>query len=355
MEFNFHNTELIHGGSAAATQGSRCSSTSSRQRSPHRLYRLRIRAATPNSAHGCTTEIWRLPRRKGAAGAVTTSSRCGPTTYTAWATTRFALGLFALGLGGWQILLSLGIGSRAAVRAADDLRLHGLPTGVPFPVMSRIAFGVRGAQLPAVIRGGVAIVWFGIQTYLASLVLRVLLIAVAPGLDRLDHNSILGLSTLGLAHLRHPLAGADLARAARDGHDPQIRGLRRADHPGHDGRAGRMDLHQGRRLDRLVDRRRLTGAKCGGRYSPAARCGCPSTPPSCSTSATSPAAAKTRRSIVGGNFWGIPINVLFFGAIVVVLAGAQFKIDGKVIESPADIVHAIPNTAILVAAPACRC
>jgi nucleobase:cation symporter-1, NCS1 family len=59
---------------------------------------------------------------------------------------------------------------------------------------------------------------------------------------------------------------------------------------------------------------------------------------------------KTRRAIVGGNFWGIPINVLFFGAIVVVMAGAQFKIDGKVIQSPADIVHAIPNTAVLVAA-----
>jgi cytosine/uracil/thiamine/allantoin permease len=29
---------------------------------------------------------------------------------------------------------------------------------------------------------------------------------------------------------------------------------------------------------------------------------------------------------------------------------AQFKIDGKIIESPADIVHAIPNTAVLVAA-----
>ena len=54
-------------------------------------------------------------------------------------------------------------------------------------------------------------------------------------------------------------------------------------------------------------------------------------------------ASKTRKSIIQGNFWGIPINTLFFGVIVMVMAGAQFKIDGTVIESPADIVHAIPE------------
>ena len=61
---------------------------------------------------------------------------------------------------------------RPTVRAADVFGFMGHKTGVPFPVMSRISFGVRGAQIPALIRGGVAIVWFGIQTYLASLVLR---------------------------------------------------------------------------------------------------------------------------------------------------------------------------------------
>ena len=60
--------------------------------------------------------------------------------------------------------------------------------------------------------------------------------------------------------------------------------------------------------------------------------------------------SKTRKSIIKGNFWGIPINTVFFGVIVIVMAGAQFKIDGVVIESPADIVHAIPNTFLLVAA-----
>ena len=71
-------------------------------------------------------------------------------------------------------------------------------TGVPFPVMSRISFGTRGAQIPALIRGGVAIVWFGIQTYLASMVLR--RAADRDGCrasSRSSQTSLLGLSLLG--------------------------------------------------------------------------------------------------------------------------------------------------------------
>ena len=65
----------------------------------------------------------------------------------------------------------------------------GIKTGVPFPVMSRISFGTRGAQIPALIRGGVAIVWFGIQTYLASVVCNVLLIALVPSLEPLRNRT----------------------------------------------------------------------------------------------------------------------------------------------------------------------
>lgn len=55
----------------------------------------------------------------------------------------------------------------------------GEKTGVPFPVMSRISFGIRGgAQIASLVRGAVAVAWFGIQTYLASVVLRVMLVAM---------------------------------------------------------------------------------------------------------------------------------------------------------------------------------
>ena len=109
----------------------------------------------------------------------------------------FAIGLFALGLGGWQILLALGIGAVLLFALLSLSGFMGVKTGVPFPVMSRISFGIRGAQIAGLLRGAVAVAWFGIQTYLASVVLRVMLVAMIPSLRELDANSILGLSTLG--------------------------------------------------------------------------------------------------------------------------------------------------------------
>jgi len=67
----------------------------------------------------------------------------------------FAIGLFALGLGAWQILLSIFLGAVFLFLLLNLSGFMGEKTGVPFPVMSRIAFGIHGAQVPAVIRGGV--------------------------------------------------------------------------------------------------------------------------------------------------------------------------------------------------------
>lgn len=92
----------------------------------------------------------------------------------------FAIGLYALGLGGWQILLSLGIGAALVYFFMNLSGYMGQKTGVPFPVISRISFGIHGAQIPALIRAVIAIAWFGIQTYLASVVFRVLLTAIHP-------------------------------------------------------------------------------------------------------------------------------------------------------------------------------
>ncbi len=94
----------------------------------------------------------------------------------------FAIGLFALGLGGWQILLALGVGAVLLFALLSFSGFMGQKTGVPFPVMSRISFGIRGAQIASLLRGAVAVAWFGIQTYLASVVLRVMLVAMVPSL-----------------------------------------------------------------------------------------------------------------------------------------------------------------------------
>jgi cytosine/uracil/thiamine/allantoin permease len=45
----------------------------------------------------------------------------------------------------------------------------GVKYGIPFPVLGRASFGVKGIHLPALIRGLVACGWFGIQTWIGGL------------------------------------------------------------------------------------------------------------------------------------------------------------------------------------------
>lgn len=48
----------------------------------------------------------------------------------------------------------------------------GIEHGLPFAVYLRAPFGIYGTHLPAVSRGVVASMWFGIQTYLGALALN---------------------------------------------------------------------------------------------------------------------------------------------------------------------------------------
>lgn len=264
----------------------------------------------------------------------------------------FAIGLFALGLGAWQVLAALGVGAVLLFALLNLSGFMGQKTGIPFPVMSRIAFGIHGAQIAALIRGGVAVAWFGIQTYLASVVLRVLLIAVFPGLKPLDDGSILGLSPLGwiafvglwIIQVVIVSYGMEMIRKYEAFAGPIIlvtmlalavwmfakAGFSIAWSTGKDLSGGDMWLH-------ILG----GGALWVAIYGTFVLNFCDFT-----------RSAKTKKSIVKGNFWGIPINMLLFGAITVVLAGAQFKIDGRIIESPSDVVASIPNTFLLAAASA---
>ncbi|WP_253905247.1 NCS1 family nucleobase:cation symporter-1 [Arthrobacter sp. H14] len=262
----------------------------------------------------------------------------------------FAISLFALGLGGWQILMALGIGAVLLFLLLNLSGYMGYKTGVPFPVMSRISFGVHGAQVAALLRGGVAIVWFGIQTYLASVVFRVAAVAVVPSLASLDSNNILGLSTLGwisflilwVVQVVIVSFGMEMIRKYEAFAGPVILVTMAAI-------AVWMFMEAGGSIALSTDQS-LTGGEmwrtifAGGAlwvaiYGTFVLNFCDFT-----------RSSTSRKAISRGNFWGIPVNMLAFGVIVVVLAGAQFKINGTVIESPADIVQTIPNTLFLVLA-----
>ncbi len=109
----------------------------------------------------------------------------------------FAASLFALGLNGIQVFISLLAGISIVMVFANLMGKPGQKAGVPFPVVARMSFGVFGANIPAVIRGLIAVVWYGIQTFLASSSFIILILYFFPDLESLANSSFLGLSYLG--------------------------------------------------------------------------------------------------------------------------------------------------------------
>jgi NCS1 family nucleobase:cation symporter-1 len=79
-----------------------------------------------------------------------------------------ASGLIAGGMNWWQAVGTILLGN-VIVLAPMLLNAHaGTKYGIPFPVFVRASFGVRGANLPAVLRALVACGWFGIQTWIGG-------------------------------------------------------------------------------------------------------------------------------------------------------------------------------------------
>jgi len=97
------------------------------------------------------------------------------TTYT------LASGLLQQGMTWWQAMLTILLGN-AIVLVPMILNAHaGTKYGVSFPVLCRASFGVRGANVPAILRALVACGWFGIQTWIGGLALDTLLVAAWAG------------------------------------------------------------------------------------------------------------------------------------------------------------------------------
>jgi NCS1 family nucleobase:cation symporter-1 len=79
-----------------------------------------------------------------------------------------ASGLIAGGMSWWQAIGTILLGN-LIVLIPMLLNAHaGAKYGIPFPVFVRASFGVRGANIPAVLRALVACGWFGIQTWIGG-------------------------------------------------------------------------------------------------------------------------------------------------------------------------------------------
>ena len=83
------------------------------------------------------------------------------------------------GLNGWAVFLAILL---AGFFIMWLVNLSGKPSvklGVPYPVFARASMGVIGANFPAMVRGIVAMFWYGAQTYFASTAVALLIRALS--------------------------------------------------------------------------------------------------------------------------------------------------------------------------------
>lgn len=89
------------------------------------------------------------------------------------------------GMNWWQSILTIFLGN-TIVLIPMILNGHaGAKYGIPFPVFARASFGVRGANIPAILRAIVACGWFGIQTWIGGYALYQMMRLWIPALETL--------------------------------------------------------------------------------------------------------------------------------------------------------------------------
>lgn len=261
----------------------------------------------------------------------------------------FVAGLFVIGLTGWQVLAAILIGTAILFFGMNWAGKMGQQTGIPFPVMARISFGIWGANIPALIRAVIAICWYGIQTYLASMAVVVLLLRINPDLQQWQNHSFLGLSLLGWAcfillwilQLLVITRGMEAVRRFQDWAGPIVWAVMLAmaiwlfslaewNIP--------MDLSINPLAGPDIFRGVLTGAfLLVATYATMLLNYCDFT-----------RFAKSGKSVVHGNFWGIPVNFAAFAAISITMTIGTVVAFGEAITDPALILAKVPDTFILV-------
>lgn len=98
-------------------------------------------------------------------------------------TYQLASSLIGEGMNWLQAILTILL-ANVIVLVPMVLNAHpGTKYGIPFPVYCRAAYGLRGANLPALLRALVACGWFGIQTWIGGWALYKMSVTLVPAWD----------------------------------------------------------------------------------------------------------------------------------------------------------------------------
>lgn len=261
----------------------------------------------------------------------------------------FAAGLFFLGLVGWQVLIALIIGIALVNIGMNWIGYAGQKTGVCYPVLARASFGVYGANIAALTRAIIAIFWYGIQTWLASVALIVLLLRVFPGLQSWTHGDFLGLSPLGwiaflfLAALQLIMfsRGMEAVRKLTDIAGPGIWVVMFL-------LAGWVLWKSGGQINFNFNQKHLSSGETVHEFLAAIGLTVAYFSTLMLNFCDFSRFAPSKRAVTVGNFWGLPINFIAFSVVSVVVTGGTFAIYGTYIFDPVDLVGRIDNTAAVL-------
>jgi nucleobase:cation symporter-1, NCS1 family len=261
--------------------------------------------------------------------------------------------LFALGLAAWQVLIALLVGITIVYYLCNLVAKPSQATGTPYPVISRVSFGVLGANIPAIIRGLIAVAWYGIQTYLASHSLVIVALKLWPGLAPLaevGQYGFAGLSALGwicfiamwLLQAAVFWRGMEAIRKFIDFCGPAVYVVMFL-------LAGYLVIEAGwSTIDLNLSEVNLSGWQSVGvmvtaialivsyfsgpmlNYGDFARYG------------------RTYQDVKKGNFLGLPINFIVFALLVVITAAATLPVFGRLITDPVETVAQLDSTFAVV-------
>jgi nucleobase:cation symporter-1, NCS1 family len=217
-------------------------------------------------------------------------------------------------------------------------------------VVARISFGVMGANLAAVVRGIVGIVWYGVQTYFASKAVQVLVVTLVPSAAAWAHGNFLGLSPLAwfsflfmwLFQLVIFLNGMETIRKFIDFCGPVVYVVMSA-------LAIWMLWQTGfSSLSLQLSAAPASGAATVGLMANAAMLIVAYFAALLLNFGDFARFGKSEAAMKMGNFLGLPVNFLVFSIITVIVTAGTLQVFGQAIMDPVLIVERIGNPVVVV-------
>ena len=263
----------------------------------------------------------------------------------------FAASLFFLGLNGYQVFGALIISILLIWLLMNLSGIAGQRTGVPFPVLARASFGVFGANIPALIRAAMGITYYGVLTYLGSLGIQIAVLRVVPSTEELTTSSFLGLSALGwicfgvmwviqLLVVRH---GMDTIRRFQDWAGPAIWVMMFIIMAWMIIKAGGFSQIS---FDIAPDQ--AEGGRAWYQFAAAVALNVSFFSTLLLNFADFGRLAKNRRTVVRGNFLGLPVNFTLFAIVSVTCTSASIAIFGTAITDPVELIERTDSTTAII-------